>query len=325
MTQAPHHAPVLGDGHEMRRMVAGSVPEPEGDVPGWVVDDRVHAFAIDDVDLDGDRDGDQHAGLVALRLPERDGEAAQLAWQLDPASRGKGLAAGALRAVIAHAFADLGLHRVEAYVARPNRPALRTAAQAGLRAEGVLRDYRDGVDALVLGRLATDPEPGTRDAFTAWLNSSLPTKRAIAQALIRDESGRLLVCELVYKKPWDLPGGVVDPLESPADAVLRELHEELGVTGQVRSLAAVSWLPAWRGWDDATLFVFEVSVPAAELGAIRLETREIRAVHWCDDTELAEHAADYTVRVARAALAALDAGEGTVYLEDGRPPDWPRP
>lgn len=314
MTQAPHHAPILGDGHVMRRMVTGDVPEPEGDVPGWVVDDRVHAFAIDDR-------GEQ-AGLIALRLPELDGGAAELAWQLRPESRGKGLAARALRAVVEHAFSDLGVHRVEAYVARSNRPALRTAAQAGLRTEGVLRGCHDGADCVVLGRLSTDPAPGTRDAFTAWLNSSLPTKRAIAQALVRDESGRLLVCELVYKKPWDLPGGVVDPLESPAAAVVRELHEELGVSAQVRSLAAVSWLPAWRGWDDATLFVFEVAVPAEELAAIRLEAREIRAVHWCDLTELTEHAADYTARVARAALAALDAGDGTVYLEDGRPPSW---
>ncbi|RNI25536.1 NUDIX hydrolase [Flexivirga caeni] len=191
-----------------------------------------------------------------------------------------------------------------------------------MRVEGVLRGYRDGVDAVVLGRLSTDPGPGTRDAFTAWLNSSLPTKRAIAQALVRDESGRVLLCELVYKQPWDLPGGVVDPAESPAHAVIRELREELGVTARIRSLAAVSWLPAWRGWDDATLFVFDVTVPAEQLGAIRLQPREIRAVHWCDTTDLAAHAADYTVRVAEQTIAALDAGAVPVYLEDGRPPTF---
>lgn len=314
MTQAPHHAPILGDGRELRRLVSGALPQLERDVPSWVREDGVHVFAIDD--------GAERVGLVALRLPEHRDGAGQLAWQLRPESRGRGLAAAALRAVAEHGFTDLGLRRIEAYVARTNRPALRSAALAGLRTEGVLREFREGVDALVLGRLAGDPAPGSRDAFTAWLNSSLPTKRTIAQALIRDESGRLLICELVYKKPWDLPGGVVDPLESPAAAVLRELREELGVTARVRSLAAVSWLPAWRGWDDATLFVFDVSVPPQQLSAIQLETREIRAVHWCDDAELAENAADYTVRVARRAVAALDAGAGTVYLEDGRPPTW---
>lgn len=314
MTQAPHHAPILGDGRELRRLMSSIAPPLERDVPGWVRDDGVNVFAIEDQD--------ERVGLVALRLPEHRDGAGQLAWQLRPESRGRGLAAAALRAVIEHGFTDLGLRRVETHVARTNRPALRSASLAGLRIEGVLREFREGVDALLLARLVDDPAPGSRDAFTAWLNSSLPTKRTIAQALIRDDAGRLLVCELVYKKPWDLPGGVVDPLESPAAAVVRELGEELGVTAQVRSLAAVSWLPAWRGWDDATLFVFDVSVPAEQLSAIQLERRELRAVHWCDDTELAEHAAEYTVRVARQAVGALDAGAGTVYLEDGRPPVW---
>lgn len=294
--------------------MTSALPRLDHEVPGWVRDDGAHVYSIDD--------RSQQVGLVALRMLEHRDGTGQLAWQLHPEARGRGLAAAALRAVVEHGFVALGLRRIEAYVARTNRPALRSAALAGLRTEGVLREFRDGVDALVLGRLADDPAPGSRDAFTAWLNSSLPTKRAIAQALVRDESGRLLICELVYKKPWDLPGGVVDPLESPATAVVRELREELGVTATVRSLAAVSWLPAWRGWDDATLFVFDVSVPAQQLSAIQLETREIRAVHWCDDAEFAEHAAGYTVRVARQALAALDAGAGTVYLEDGRPPAW---
>src|SRR5579875_3797928 len=308
-------APTLGDGRTLRQLSGAEVPDRiDDDVPVWVHDEHALVFAIEE-------DG-AAAAFVALRTPEHRDAAAQLAWQVDPDFRGHGLAGAALRAVIEHGFVDLGLRRVEAHVDRRNRPAFRTAAAAGLRIEGVLRGYREGVDAAILGRLATDAVPGTRDAFTAWLNSSLPTKRAIAQALIRDETRRLLVCELVYKKPWDLPGGVVDPLESPAAAVTRELREELGVTGHIRSLAAVSWLPAWHGWDDATLFVFDVHVPAEELAAIQLQPREIRAVHWCDAAELAEHAADYTVRVAEHALAALDAGIGTVYLEDGRPPRW---
>lgn len=310
MTQPP--TPTLGDGQTLRRLNGvGRPPALSRDVPDWVRDERAHVFAIDG-------DGEV-AGFVALRVAEHRDFAGQLAWQLDPAFRGRGLAGAALRAVVGHGFADLGLRRVEAHVARGNRPALRTAAAAGLRVEGVARGFWEETDALVLSRLVGDPQPGTREAFTAWLNSSLPTKRAIAQALIRDEAGRLLVCELVYKQQWDLPGGVVDPFESPAAAVVRELREELGVTARIRSLAAVSWLPAWRGWDDATLFAFEATVPAQELAAIHLQAREIRAIHWCDAAELAEHAADYTVRVAQHALAALDACTGPVYLEDGHP------
>ena len=60
------------------------------------------------------------------------------------------------------------------------------------------------------------------------LNARLPRKRTIAQGVLRDPEGRVLLCELSYKKEWDLPGGVVDPGESPATCVEREIREELG-------------------------------------------------------------------------------------------------
>ena len=53
----------------------------------------------------------------------------------------------------------------------------------------------------------------------AILNARLPRTRAIAQGVLRDPKGRVLLCELSYKREWDLPGGVVDPGESPATCV----------------------------------------------------------------------------------------------------------
>ena len=70
-------------------------------------------------------------------------------------------------------------------------------------------------------------EPG---GFRSLLNSFLPRKRAIGQMLIRDTEGRVLLCQLTYKKDWDLPGGVVEVGESPRVAVGREVEEELGLT-----------------------------------------------------------------------------------------------
>ena len=51
-----------------------------------------------------------------------------------------------------------------------------------------------------------------RIAFNKLLNNRLPTKRNIAQGLLRNERGEILLCELTYKKDWDLPGGVVECL-----------------------------------------------------------------------------------------------------------------
>jgi 8-oxo-dGTP diphosphatase len=55
----------------------------------------------------------------------------------------------------------------------------------------------------------------------------------VAAALVRD--GRVLLCHRSAKREWypnvwDLPGGHIEPTESPAGALARELHEELGIT-----------------------------------------------------------------------------------------------
>jgi 8-oxo-dGTP diphosphatase len=52
-------------------------------------------------------------------------------------------------------------------------------------------------------------------------------------ALVRDDEGRLLVV-LRAREPsagtWSIPGGRVEPGETDAEAVAREVHEETGLT-----------------------------------------------------------------------------------------------
>jgi len=67
--------------------------------------------------------------------------------------------------------------------------------------------------------------------------------RVAAYALVLDPGERLLLCRLsgeeLYAGSWTLPGGGLDFGEHPRDAVLRELNEETGLTGEIESLAAV--------------------------------------------------------------------------------------
>ncbi|WP_234423975.1 GNAT family N-acetyltransferase [Intrasporangium calvum] len=149
------------------------------------------------------------AGSVEVRqLSEGVGS---LSWVVHEPYRGQGIATRAVRLVIDFAFSTLGLGRVEARVNPLNRSALRVALRAGLRREGLLRaNVRSGAqtdDTVLLGRLENDPAPGTREGFTAMLDSALPLKRAIAQGVLRNERGDILLCELAYKAEWDLPGG----------------------------------------------------------------------------------------------------------------------
>jgi RimJ/RimL family protein N-acetyltransferase/8-oxo-dGTP pyrophosphatase MutT (NUDIX family) len=261
--------------------------------------------------------------IGSVEVRRRSDDVGVLSWATDVAHRGHGLSSRALTLLVDRAFAELGYRRVEAEVSSLDRASLRTAMRAGLRREGLLRGHAtlDGQaqDTVVLARLVGDPAPGTREGFTAMLDSSLPMKRAIGQGLLRDEAGRILLCEPVYKRDWDLPGGVVDPGESPAHCVAREVREELTLELTVGELLAVNWLPPYLGWGDATTFVFDLGVvDASLLHRAVLQERELRAVHWLAEGEWTGRVAPYNERL----LAAL-AGRthGTLYLEDGRPPE----
>ncbi|MDF8265739.1 NUDIX hydrolase [Luteipulveratus flavus] len=314
--------PTLVDGAVTLRPWAPTEPDLAG-AEGLSTKERHAAYADDRraVSFVVEADGVVAGAVTVTRANGRDGTG-RLSWS-EVRGRAGDRMSQALRALAGYGFEELGLRRVEVYADVADRDAVRIASRAGLRKEGVVRGYAATGGAVLLGRLADDPDPFTREGFVATLNAGLPTKRAIAQALIRNERGEVLVCELVYKNFWDLPGGVVDPGESPAHAVVREIREELRLDARIRSLATVSWLPPWHGWDDATLFLFDVEVGgAAEVERAVLEPREIRAVHWVDEVGLKAHAADYTARLVARAVRQLDEGGGTAYLENGIDPDW---
>jgi 8-oxo-dGTP diphosphatase len=92
------------------------------------------------------------------------------------------------------------------------------------------------------------------------------------------EDNRLLLCRLVPGEwtsvgSWTLPGGGLDFGESPAEATLRELHEETGLSGEIIGLADVlSWSMRWihpsDGVDEAyhaIQIVYRVRITGGEL------------------------------------------------------------
>ncbi|MGH1565094.1 NUDIX domain-containing protein [Mumia sp. DW29H23] len=252
-------------------------------------------------------DGDRVLGTVTL--VREDTRTASVRWELGRTEEPR--RSQAVNLAITHAFDELGVTRVQTLVSEDAVADRRAAARAGMRRDGLIRQV-DAPDQELLSRLADDPHPHTREGFVAMLNAALPKKRAIAQALVRDAEGRVLLCELTYKREWDLPGGVVDPGESPADAVVRELREELGVDARVRGLRTVNWLPPWSAWDDAVLFVFDVEAwdPDAPL---TLQPTEIEAVHWCDRDLVRERATAATIEL----LDSLDDDPDDTYREAG--------
>lgn len=226
--------------------------------------------------------------------------------------------------VVRHVLAEalISHHRVETLIDPDDPAAQRTAAWSGMRREGVMRGVSiDGepVNRIVYARLADDLPVHEPEGFRALLNSFLPRKRAIAQLLVRDPDGRVMLCGLTYKRDWDLPGGVVEVNESPRVAVSREVSEELALDLPAGPLLLTDWLPPWSGWDDAVTLVFDGGVvdPRVLHDVVR-EEREISDVGFCTRDEVWEWCAEFTARRVEAALARLaDPAGAPFYTESG--------
>ena len=258
-----------------------------------------------------------------VRLEPVGNGVARVSWSRELQEQGFEVASTAVRDEVAFALDSLKQARVEALVDPDDGAAARIATWAGLQREGVMRgavEHDEGRrDRVVFARLQTDAPISKSRGFRALLNSFLPRKRAIAQMLVRDTEGRVLLCNLTYKQDWDLPGGVVEVNEAPHTAVSREVDEELALHIEAGRLVLTDWLPPWSGWDDAVCLVFDGGVHDAGVAdTIVPQAREIRTARFCTLTEVHNLCADYTARRIDSALAALD-GRGPSYTESGRP------
>jgi len=261
----------------------------------------------------------ERIGTVALQRAQ--GKAGRhlgsMRWNL-ASGPGTSVASRALRLAVGYAFEQLGWTRVEARVPADDAVGLRAASIAGLRREGIARTPGGAPDQVMLGRIVDDPPAFSREGFVSILNAGLPRKRVIGQGVLRDRDGRVLLCELTYKREWDLPGGVVEVGESPALGLVRELQEELGITVTIEGLVTMNWLPPWSQWDDACLFVFDLGVVDADVvDAMVLQRSEIAAVHWVDLETARERATLATVEL----LEALSQAPLPAYREAPRQPD----
>jgi 8-oxo-dGTP diphosphatase len=140
--------------------------------------------------------------------------------------------------------------------------------------------------------------------------SSSTAIRAAAGALFVDDAGRVLLVHPTYKPGWDVPGGWIDPGESPAAACRRELREELGLDRPPRRLLCVDWAPDEGG--DRLLFLFACDPIGDDEHRIVLQAEELDDRRWVAPADLDDHA---PARLARRVRACLD-GAGP-YLEHG--------
>ncbi|SCF12835.1 NUDIX domain-containing protein [Micromonospora echinospora] len=89
----------------------------------------------------------------------------------------------------------------------------------------------------------------------------MATPRVASGALFLDGEGRVLLVRPTYKEHWEIPGGYVEPGESPRSACNREIEEELGFKIEVGQMLVVDWAPAEHE-GDKLLFIFDANTAA---------------------------------------------------------------
>lgn len=133
-----------------------------------------------------------------------------------------------------------------------------------------------------------------------------------------DVGGSVLLLKPTYKAVWHLPGGIMEPDETPRAAACREVREEIGLDVTVGRLLSVDHKSANADRPAGIQFVFDGGyLNAAQIACLQLDSDEIETCQFVPPMNAAGlvEPGGPAARMANT-LAALSEGR-TVYLEDG--------
>ena len=110
----------------------------------------------------------------------------------------------------------------------------------------------------------------------------------VAAVALIDVDGRVLIAQRPAGKSmaglWEFPGGKVDAGETPEQALVRELHEELGIETATSCLAPIAF--ASHGYDKFHLLM---PVFACRKWQGTPRPREGQALKWVPPIELSRY------------------------------------
>lgn len=148
--------------------------------------------------------------------------------------------------------------------------------------------------------------------------AGLARKRMGAAVLFTDTANRVLLVEPTYKDYWEIPGGAVEAHESPYEAAVRELKEELDLSVSPGRLLVVDWVPPRPGRTEGVMFVYDGGqLSPAQATEINLPADELKGWAWCTPAEVRQRMTQLLSHRVNAAVQARTDG-GTAYLESGR-------
>ncbi|MFF0850136.1 NUDIX domain-containing protein [Streptomyces sp. NPDC003280] len=123
-----------------------------------------------------------------------------------------------------------------------------------------------------------------RDPNAPTANSVVPSVTAV----VRDDSGRLLLIHKTDNDLWALPGGGHDIGERIGDTVVREVLEETGIQVEVDSIVGLYTDPEHvLAYDDGEVRQqFSICFRARPVGGSLRTSSESKEVRWVDPADL---------------------------------------
>jgi 8-oxo-dGTP diphosphatase len=124
-------------------------------------------------------------------------------------------------------------------------------------------------------------------AYLRDLRARVGTTRLILPSVtgvVRDEAGRVLLVQQRDGQVWSTPGGAIEPDETPADAVVREVWEETGLlvapTGVLGVYGGPDFLVRYPSGDE-TQYVSTMFSCVVRSGALKADGNEtVAARYW---------------------------------------------
>ena len=204
--------------------------------------------------ITGQEDGRETlVGCVGLRLETP--RVGTLGYWVGRRYWGHGVASEAAGRLARWALANLDLDRLEAHVAADNPASAAVLRHIGFRqtGTGVEKFLARGGEHRVIRFQATRTdlfgEPHMGATVHSLTDSPLPESSRplllVAACALIDTDGRVLLARRPEGKSmaglWEFPGGKLAPGETPEAALIRELHEELGIDVAASCLAAFAF------------------------------------------------------------------------------------
>jgi 8-oxo-dGTP diphosphatase len=148
---------------------------------------------------------------------------------------------------------------------------------------------------------------------------NLPGKRVGAGALLFNEQGELLIVKPNYKDYWLIPGGTVDKNESPRQACLREVKEEIGLELEKLDFVCVDYTTEKGEKTESFQFIFNGGILTGnQVSAIILEAKELDEYKFIKIEEAVPLFSEWFGKRLVKCITEAIKNNKAIYLEDGK-------